>query len=160
MESSIAKIRNILTPYKNYFTFLKDIDSNVELRPLIEKEKEKCIAFFPILEELLEQAEREVTFVHKATSIRCKVYYNKRYKIVNDIKTLSDSLKEFKKKSNKEFEILDGYKESGMKVEDYKDTISYYQRQIRFLTYKIKQLSRELNKLDVRFKKQISNYQL
>ena len=30
-ETTIAKIRNILTPYKNYFTFLQHDETNSEL---------------------------------------------------------------------------------------------------------------------------------
>lgn len=158
-ETAIAKIRNILTPYKNYFTFLQHEETNPELVKRIEEEKNKCIELFPKLEELLVQAERDAEFIHKAAIIRSRIYYTKRYKIIDEMRLLSKSLKDIKEKSSNTFQSFDDLKSQNKSIKEYRDTILDFQRQKRTLLYKLKLASRKLNKLDERFKK-TKNYYL
>lgn len=158
-ETTIAKIRNIPTPYKNYFTFLQHDETNSELVKRIEEEKNKCIELFPKLEELLEQAERDTEFIHKAAIIRSRMYYTRRYKIIDEMRLLSKSLKDIKEKSSNTFQSFDDLKSQNKSIKEYRDTILDFQRQKRTLLYKLKLASRKLNKLDERFKK-TKNYYL
>ena len=107
----------------------------------------------------MEQAERDTEFIHKAAIIRSRMYYTRRYKIIDEMRLLSKSLKDIKEKSSNTFQSFDDLKSQNKSIKEYRDTILDFQRQKRTLLYKLKLASRKLNKLDERFKK-TKNYYL